>query len=88
MTDLSIATQNNSRDEIFSRNENRLQLSRLFHNWRARGAIKALADHDDNMLRDIGITRDEISWAAKLPLTINSAIALNDRALRRRSKEF
>ena len=57
---------------------------RLLRNWKARRRIVALGDFDDYMLKDIGITRDEVQWAAGLPLTVNAAIALEERAFRRR----
>ena len=39
---------------------------------------------DDYMLDDIGVTREELEWAIRLPLRINAALALHDRARRRR----
>ena len=59
-------------------------LRRLTRNWKAKRRIAALANFDDYMLRDIGITRDEVQWAAGLPLTVNAAVALEERAFRRR----
>ncbi len=59
-------------------------LRRVKRNWDAKRRIAALADFDDYMLRDIGITRDEVQWAAGLPLTVNAALALEERAYRRR----
>ena len=59
-------------------------LRRVTRNWKAKRRIAALADFDDYMLRDIGITRDEVQWAAGLPLTVNAAVALEERAFRRR----
>ena len=57
---------------------------RLLRNWKARRRIVALGNFDDYMLKDIGITRDEVQWAAGLPLTVNAAIALEERAFHRR----
>ena len=57
---------------------------RLVRNWKAKRRIVALGNFDDYMLRDIGITRDEVQWAAGLPLTVNAAVALEERAFRRR----
>ena len=57
---------------------------RVLRNWKAKRRILALGDFDDYMLQDIGITRDEVQWAAGLPLTVNAAIALEERAFRRR----
>jgi len=59
-------------------------LRRLARNWKAKRRIAALGNFDDYMLQDIGITRDEVQWAAGLPLTVNAAIALEERAFRRR----
>lgn len=86
MTYLSLSNQPVARNEIFSRGEGRFQIARLWGNWNTRRKVRALADQDDRMLDDIGVQRDEIRWAGKLPLTINAAIALNDRATRRRSR--
>ena len=38
------------------------------------------------MLRDIGVTREELRWAAGLPLTVNAALALEERATRRAAR--
>jgi len=57
---------------------------RLLRNWKAKRRIVALVDFDDYMLRDIGFTRDEVQWAAGLPLTVNADVALEERAFRRR----
>lgn len=87
MTYLPLSNQTVARNEIFSRNQSRLQISRLLHNWNVRRKVRALVDQDNHMLNDIGVRREEIRWAGKLPLTINAAIALNDRASRRRQHE-
>ncbi len=88
MTDLAFTNQAVARNEIFSRNEKRLQISRLLRNWKVRRRVRALADQDDHILEDIGVTRGEVAWASRLPLTVNAAIALNDRASRRRQSEY
>jgi hypothetical protein len=36
---------------------------------------------------NIGVTRLDIRWAAGLPLTVNAALALEERAFRRRKDE-
>jgi len=59
---------------------------RVWRNWQARKRVTDLSTYDDYMLNDIGVTRDEIQWAAGLPLTVNAALALEDRALRRRRR--
>lgn len=60
-------------------------LSRLAHNWKARKRVAALESYDDFLLNDIGVTREEIRWAAGLPLSVNAALALEERAFRRRT---
>ena len=61
-------------------------LRRLLRNWKTRRRIVNLSSYDDFMLRDIGVTRDEVQWAAGLPLTVNAALALEERAFGRRRK--
>jgi len=91
MTYLPLTNQATARDEIFSRGQSRIQISRLLRNWnirrKVRALVRALMDHNDHILDDIGVQRDEIQWAGRLPLTVNAAIALNDRAKRRRLRE-
>lgn len=59
-------------------------LGRLVRNWKARRAVSQLDRFDDFLLRDIGVTREEVGWAAGLPLSVNAALALEERATRRR----
>ena len=59
-------------------------IRRVLRNWQARRRIVNLSNYDDFMLRDIGVTRDEVQWAAGLPLTVNAALALEERAFLRR----
>ncbi len=87
MTDISLTNQTAARNEIFNRNQNRFQISRMLRNWNIRRKVRALIDQNNHILDDIGILREEIIWAGKLPLTVNAAIALNDRASRRRAQE-
>ena len=61
-------------------------LARIIRNWQARRAIGRLDTYDDYMLRDIGITRGDLRWAVGLPLTVNAALALEERSLQRRRK--
>lgn len=56
----------------------------LLRNWRARRAVARLEAFDDFLLRDIGVTRADIRWAAGLPLSVNAALELEERATRRR----
>ena len=61
-----------------------LKVRSVTRNWKSKRRIASLGNFDDYMLRDIGVTRDEVQWAAGLPLTVNAAVALEERALRRR----
>jgi Domain of unknown function (DUF1127) len=46
--------------------------------------VRHLASFDDHVLRDIGLTRDDVEWAEKVPLTQNAVLALDDRVRRKR----
>jgi uncharacterized protein YjiS (DUF1127 family) len=59
-------------------------IARLLRNWRARRSVARLQTFDDYILRDIGVTREDIAWAAGLPLTVNAALGLEERSLKRR----
>jgi len=59
-------------------------IARLFRNWKARRRVARLETYDDHLLGDIGVTREEVRWAAALPLSVNAALALEDRAFGRR----
>lgn len=50
---------------------------------RDRAAFLHLARLDDRLLDDIGVTREDVEWAARLPLDRNAARALRGRATRR-----
>ncbi|WP_179954032.1 DUF1127 domain-containing protein [Denitrobaculum tricleocarpae] len=52
----------------------------------ARDAFMATVRLDDRMLDDIGVTREEVQWAAGLPLAFNAARALHSRARARRRR--
>jgi uncharacterized protein YjiS (DUF1127 family) len=43
-------------------------LVRVVKNWKARSDLKRLAAMDDYMLRDIGLTREELRRLASRPL--------------------
>ena len=60
-------------------------LGQFFRNFLTRRSVSRLDRLDDYLLRDIGYTREEVQWASGLPLTVNAAAALEDRANRRRS---
>jgi|GEM_PF-2176343 len=51
----------------------------------ARAAFMHVAHLEDRMLDDMGVTREEVLWAASLPLEVNAALALEARAARRRA---
>ena len=53
-------------------------------NWRARNKVRGMLGLDDRMLADIGVRRDEVQWAAYLPLSENAALSLEEAAFRRR----
>lgn len=55
----------------------------LYGNWRARCQTAKLATCDDQLLRKLAITRDEVQWALRLPLSQNSRLALEERAFMR-----
>jgi uncharacterized protein YjiS (DUF1127 family) len=61
-------------------------LTRWFRNWRIRRSVARLQSFDDYILRDIGISREDIAWAAGLPLTVNAALGLEERSFRRSCK--
>ncbi len=59
-------------------------ISRLIHNFQARRTVKQLSQMDDYILRDLGVTREEINWAYSQPFYVNAANALEDRSSTRR----
>jgi uncharacterized protein YjiS (DUF1127 family) len=61
-------------------------LGRLIRNWQARRTVARLDRLDDFLLRDIGVTREDLRWAAGLPLTVNAALALEERQASRPRK--
>lgn len=61
-------------------------LRRMFRNWTARRNIAKLTELDDNLLQDIGVTREDIHWAKGLPLAVNAAIALEELIFRRQRR--
>ena len=84
MTDMTLPLSDTARHEIMGAIPGRWHPSSLWRNFKARRKVRALADLENNMLDDIGITRTEIAWAARLPLTVNAAILLDQRARARR----
>lgn len=49
-----------------------------------RALLQNVAALDDHMLKDIGVTRGDVQWASKLPLSQNAAAELHQISLRRR----
>jgi uncharacterized protein YjiS (DUF1127 family) len=60
-------------------------VSRFLRRRRARRSIRKLTEFDDYMLADIGMNRCDLRWAAGLPLTVNAAIAMEERAWQKRA---
>ena len=54
--------------------------------WRRRSDMAQLREFDDHQLADIGITREDLSWASTLPFSHDPTHALEERALRRRQR--
>ena len=60
------------------------KLSFMLANWRARKSLRELMYSDDWLLKDIGLTRNEVAWAMSLPLSVNPAEELNKLTCRGR----
>jgi uncharacterized protein YjiS (DUF1127 family) len=60
-------------------------LRQLAANWSKRRRLHRLEDLDDRMLDDIGVTRDEVTTALRLPLSLDPIWELNRQSLARRS---
>jgi uncharacterized protein YjiS (DUF1127 family) len=61
------------------------RISKRLENWRARQSLRELEEAEDWLLKDIGITRNDVSWALSLPLSVNGAEELRKRIYRGRS---
>jgi uncharacterized protein YjiS (DUF1127 family) len=60
-------------------------LRRAFSNWLRRRRLRRVDDLDDHILWDIGLTRDDLRAALKLPLSVDPVWELNRQSrLRRR----
>jgi uncharacterized protein YjiS (DUF1127 family) len=57
-------------------------LARLIENWQARRSVASLLKLDDHLLRDAGMHRGDVFWAAHLPLSVNASLALEERLSR------
>jgi uncharacterized protein YjiS (DUF1127 family) len=55
------------------------RLRQRLENWLARRAIANLDRFGDYLLRDIGVTREDMRWARDLPLSQDADIALEAR---------
>lgn len=55
--------------------------------WHRRRRVVRLLDFDDHMLNDIGVTREEVEWAAGLPYMRNAALDLHRVSSERRRRE-
>ena len=54
--------------------------------FRRRRHFKRLLDLDDQMLKDIGVTRGEVDIAARLPMSVDAATELRRMSLERRRR--
>lgn len=59
----------------------------LWRAYRGRRALRTLIEADDRMLRDIGVTRDDVRWALDAPATQDPTTYLRLRAVSRRAAE-
>ncbi len=57
-------------------------LARAYENWQARRAVRSLLKLDEHTLHDAGTSRNDVEWAAHLPLSVNAALALEERTRR------
>ncbi|MCP4073053.1 MAG: DUF1127 domain-containing protein [Hyphomicrobiales bacterium] len=52
----------------------------VFNNWIQnrvdRQAFSHLLTLDDHILKDIGLTRDDVVWASRLPVSVNASLEL------------
>ncbi len=55
-------------------------LNTLQRRRESRDAFKHLLSLDEALLKDVGVTRADVEWAAQLPLSVNAARALQDCA--------
>ncbi len=61
-------------------------LVRTFENWQARRAVRSLLTLEDHTLHDAGTLRCDVEWASHLPLSINAALALDERSRKARAQ--
>ncbi len=60
-------------------------LRRIAANWLKRRHLRRIEDMDDHILADIGVNRDDLRSALRLPLTVDPVWELNRQAHRRES---
>ena len=84
MNFVTIPLTRTARYEIMGKKPGRRHPATLWRNFKARRQVRRLADLDDHTLEDIGVTRTEIAWAARLPLSVNAAVLMYQRAAARR----
>lgn len=53
----------------------------------SRAAFMHMVYLDDQILDDVGVTSEEVRWAASLPLEENAALALREMAKERKSRD-
>lgn len=75
-----------TRAATFDRASPATLVGRLFANWKDRRRIGRLHAFDDHMLKDIGLSRADLAWAASLPLTVNAGLALEQRIFARQRR--
>ena len=85
MTDMTIQSVDRRRHDRADATTPRRPIffKRFIRNWLSQGAIARLAGLDDRLLLDAGITRRDIEWARRLPITVNAEKALLDRVASR-----
>ena len=59
------------------------RLHRWIANWRARRGLARLEEADDHLLDDIGVTREDVVSALRLPLDCDPVAEIYRRAGRR-----
>ena len=59
---------------------------KLYRAWRNRRSLMRVTELDEHLLADIGISREDVKWALDLPIGYDPAAALQERALRNRSR--
>lgn len=58
----------------------------LVRRWKHRRRLSRIAELDDHLLCDIGLTREDVRWVLDLPFSHDPGLELQRRALRNRAK--